>query len=367
MPINDFFFFLSINQNEALLAIFLDFSKAFDTVDHEILLKKLEYYGFRGNFLNWVRSFLSNRTQFVEINENRSSLRDVTIGVPQGSTLGPLLFILYINDLCKSLTQLKSIHFADDTTLYINMKPSEDITNMINAELTQVQTWINANKLSLNVQKTNYMIISNRRAVDDIDINLGGEAITRVSQHKFLGVIIDDKLKFGGHINSLCNKISQSIGIMKRISHLVPVKILKILYYTLIYSRLTYAITAWGSSFPTTLRRLQSRVRKAISMIMPQAHSESDLLDYQGIYKYFLLSKMYMIVNKRKHIYFTRKIDELRITHHHRTRSNEDNQLTLPRYSYRKCQNSFLFRSVKIWNTLPNAIRSAIRLRKFKK
>ena len=153
----------------------------------------------RGNFLSWIRSFLSNRTQFFEINENLSSLQEVTIGVPQGSTLGPLLFLLCTNDLCKPLTQLKVIHFADDTTLYINVKPSEDITNMINAELTLVQTWIYTNKLSLNVQKNNYMIISNRRAVDDIDINLCGGATTRVSQHKFLGVIIDDKLKFEGH------------------------------------------------------------------------------------------------------------------------------------------------------------------------
>ena len=110
-------------------------------------------YGFRGKSLDWLRSFLSNRSQFVEINQQRSCSLDVKIGVPQGSTLGPLLFIMYINDLNKSLTMLKSIQFADDTTLYLDINPSIDHTTMINSELAQVQTWIKANKMSLNVQK----------------------------------------------------------------------------------------------------------------------------------------------------------------------------------------------------------------------
>ena len=140
----------AINNNDVLLAIFLDFSKAFDTVDHQILLEKLEFYGFRGTSLQWIRSFLMNRKQFVDINSERSPTCEVNIGVPQGSTLGPLLFILYINDFRNSLTHLKSIHFADDTTLYKQMNPSVDHAVLINTELANVQEWINVNKLSLN-------------------------------------------------------------------------------------------------------------------------------------------------------------------------------------------------------------------------
>ena len=146
--------YVAINQNRVLLAIFFDFSKAFDTVDHEIFLKKkLYYYGFRGRGLDWLRFFLSNRSQFVEINQPSSYSLDVNIVLPQGSMLGPLLFILYVNDLNKSFTMLKSIHFADDSTLYLDINTSNGHISMINSELAQVQTWINANKLSLNVQK----------------------------------------------------------------------------------------------------------------------------------------------------------------------------------------------------------------------
>ena len=126
--------------------------------------------------------------------------------------------VLYVNYLNESRTQLKSIIFADDTTLYIKIKPSFGLTNQINGKLNQVETWINAKKLSIYVQKTNYMIMSSRRVTDDIDIKPGGELISRASHHKFLGAIIDDRLKFYGHINLLCNKVSQSIGIMKRVS-----------------------------------------------------------------------------------------------------------------------------------------------------
>jgi len=165
---------------------------------------------------------------------------------------------------------LKSIHFADDTTLYLDVNPSNDNTSIINSELDQVQTWINANKLSLNVQKTNYMIISNRNQSENINISLSGQLIARTSNHKFLGVFIDDKLKFDIHINKLCSEVFQSIGFMRRISYLVPLNVLWNLYHTLIYSRLTYAITAWGSAFGSTIRRIESLISRAIILVTDQ-------------------------------------------------------------------------------------------------
>ena len=361
----------AINQNKVLLAIFLDFSKAFDTVDHEILLKKLDFYGFRGTSLQWIRSFLNNRTQFVEINQNRSSVSRLNVGVPQGSTLGPLLFLLYINDLSKSLTQLKSIHFADDTTLYLDMKPSIDHTLLINTELTRVQSWINANKLSLNVQKTNYMIISNRMGHDDLNICLNGQSIERTDNHKFLGVLIDDKLRFNKHVEMLCSKMAQSIGMMRRISHLVPTNILKNLYYTMIYSRFTYAITTWGSAFPSTLSRLESLVKKAITLVtthpnVNQTQSLYNFTEFQGVYDYFVLCKMFKIVSENKHPHFTQKIHNQAILHNHETRSNVDNHLVPPRYTKTKCQNSFIFRGIKLWNTTHTEVRQSATLTEFK-
>ena len=363
----------AINSNEVLLAIFLDFSKAFDTVDHQILLKKLEFYGFRGTSLQWIRSFLMNRKQFVEINSERSTSCDVNIGVPQGSTLGPLLFLLYINDFKNSLTHLKSIHFADDTTLYKQINLSVDHSNLINAELTNIQEWINVNKLSLNVQKSNYMIISNRARTNNLNLKLGGENIGRVTDHKFLGVTIDETLKFDVHINKLCAKVSQSIGILRRISYLVPHSVLRNVYYALVYSRFTYAISAWGSAYPTSLRRLKSLVKKAILMVtnhMIQEHIPNAVnrvfLQYDDVYRIFVLAKTYNIIREGRHEYFSEKFTRLLIPHRYVTRSQLERRFTTPFYVKTKCQNSFLFRSIRLWNRIPNAIKSSCNIRRFK-
>ena len=172
----------TISNNDVLLVIFLDFSGAFDTVDHQIWLKKLDLYGFRGTSLQWIRSSLMNRKQFVNINSERSSTCVVHICVPQGSTLGPLLLISYISDFRNSLTHLKSIHPADDTTLYKQLNPSVDHTVLINTELANVQEWIDVSKLSSNVQKNNYKVISKRTRPDNLNIMLSGQNIEKGMQ-----------------------------------------------------------------------------------------------------------------------------------------------------------------------------------------
>ena len=175
----------AINQNIVLLAIFLVFLKP----SIQLIMKL-----FRGKILHWLRSFLSNRSQFFEFDKQRPSSLNVKIGVPRGSMLGPILLVLYISGLNKTLTMLKSIHFADETTLYLDKNPSNVHTSWINSELGQVQTWINENNLSLNGEKTIYMSISNRNQVENINISLSGQPIAKASNHKFLVVFVGNKL-----------------------------------------------------------------------------------------------------------------------------------------------------------------------------
>ena len=174
--------------------------------------------------------------------------------------LGPLLFILYINDLNKSLTMPKSIHFAD-------INPSTNHPSLIKSNFAQVQIWIYANKLSQKIHKTNYVLNSNANQIEIINIWFCGQPIDRTSHLKFMGVFSDDKLKFHKHINNLCSKVSQSTGIMRRISYLVPADVLRNFHYILICSGFTYATTSLGSALNSTTVRLESLLSKEISLI----------------------------------------------------------------------------------------------------
>ena len=156
----------ALENNEIVIGIFLDFSKAFDTVDHKILLSKLSHYGIRGVAHSWFTSYLSNRKQYVTYNGTSSATRNIIYGVPQGSILGPLLFLIYINDLCDVCKYTTPILFADDTNLFCNGSDLEALETNINQELTKISKWLKTKKISLNVKKTHYMVFSKQELVD---------------------------------------------------------------------------------------------------------------------------------------------------------------------------------------------------------
>ena len=189
-------------------------SKAFDTIDHSIILKKLEHYGIRGTELEWFVSYLSNRQQFVELNNTKSTLKVIRTGVPQGSIIGPLLFLIYIIDLATASTKLSPIMYADDTTLFTTManfqhNHDDEMTtsDKINIELTNITDWLAVNKLSLNENKTKVMILhSKQRKTKQHEIPkivINHKPVEVISQFKFLGVIIDSNLAWTPHLNSL--------------------------------------------------------------------------------------------------------------------------------------------------------------------
>ena len=186
-------------------AIFLDLSKAFDTLNYQILLRKLKYYGLGNVAYNLIENYLNNRQQFVKLGNVKSKLIPMLIGVPQGSILGPLLFSIYINDLPKSGPKLNCIMYADDTTLYSSLENSDsnNIEREINYELEKVNLWLKANKLSLNVKKTKCMFFHKRKTLPHINLSLNDVIIENVPKFNYLGIIIDEHLSWNSHIEMI--------------------------------------------------------------------------------------------------------------------------------------------------------------------
>ena len=240
----------SLDRGLYSLGIFIDLSKAFDTINHGILIKKLECYGVRGLALEWFTDYLSNRKQCVFYNSIMSDFKDVSCGVPQGSILGPLLFIIYINDIQKCSNLFKFILFADDTNLFASNNNLNDLMSSVNDELVNLNQWFMANKLSLNVKKTNYILFGRKgKNVQEIFcLSINGINIDRVEFTKFLGVYIDENLNWKKHASEMSSKISRSIGIMSKVKYILSRKLLKTLYFSLIHSYLNYCIIIWGKA-----------------------------------------------------------------------------------------------------------------------
>ena len=189
--------------------------------------------------------YLENRKQFVSFNNCHSEIQNVSCGVPQGSILGPKLFIMYINDICKVSQVFKYILFADDTNLLCCDRDLNELVRMINGGLEQLQTWFSVNRLSLNISKTNYMIFGNRRITADICVRINKEKTNRVNCTQFLGVVIDDKLNWKSHILSIRSKLSKCCAIMYRASSLINKHGMHILYYSLFMPYIIYCAEVW--------------------------------------------------------------------------------------------------------------------------
>lgn len=353
----------ALNLKQHSVCIMVDFRKAFDTVNHEILLGKLQRYGVRGIALDLLRNYLHNRKQLVRIGKKVSSIKTINIGIPQGSILGPLLFLIYINDMPLASKFFKSVLYADDTTLIANGSNLNALIPQINQNLTSMKHWITANRLSLNVSKTFAMIFSHCTYNEPPSILFDGQVVTYKSTGKFLGVIFDDKLRFNEHIKHVSLKISKSIGILYRIRPLIPRDILINLYYNFVFPYLIYGNLIWSGTSATYLQKLillQKRVIRIITKSNYLAHStplfySTQILKLPDIYKYFLALHSFKLIQSNNYAQ-TNQIYNFR---------NQNIPVMFHRLT--STQKAVSFMSPSYYNSLPRQLRDTQPLSTFKK
>jgi hypothetical protein len=243
-------------------SIYTDFSKAFDKVNHRLLLLKLTCLGFGGNFLNWIASYLTGRCQYVKIGNSRSRLFPVKSGVPQGSHLGPLLFILFLYDVNVCFKSVRFLLYADDLKIYFQVRNSSDYIRA-QTELDKFSQWCSDNKMSLNLSKCKTISFTRSTTVHNFDYRLSGSTLDRVETITDLGVVLDTKLTFSSHVDAIVNKASKRLGFIKRIGkEFRDVYALKTLFNSYVRSKLEYASVIWNPYYRTHSDRIESVQRR---------------------------------------------------------------------------------------------------------
>ena len=260
----------ALDDDNFYFTMFLDLRKAFDCVSHDVLLNKLYFYGIRGTPLESFRSYLGGRSQFVAINGMKSDCKSISCGVPQGSILGPLLFLIFVNDLPNCNVCFDYVLFADDTSISLKFpKCSLDTIHLhINQQLCSVSDWLNANKISLNISKTNYMIFSYTGDHTLHSVRINGGEIGCVRSARYLGLFFDNNLKFRNHVDMLSDRISKSIGQMSKVGHLLPRRVLVSIYYSIIHPYLNYCVEAWFNAASCVVNRLVILQKRSIRLLV---------------------------------------------------------------------------------------------------
>ena len=367
----------SIDKKQQTGVIFCDLSRAFDTLNHDILLDKLKAYGVDEMACSWFKSYLTGRLQRTCVNSILSNTSCVTCGVPQGSILGPLLFIVYINDLPNCVQSCRVAMYADDTIVYFSHRSIQTIQETLQNDCTRLMHWFVANKLSLNPLKCKSMLVGSHKskATDQqLQLILDDTELEQVGTFKYLGVVIDKALLWNDHFLHVNKKLSQIIGIMKCLRPYLNRQALLTIYTSLFLPHIQYCSTVWDQGGKGAIDKLQRLQYRAGRVILGCDHYTSretvlNLLGWTPVAQHHRRAKavfMFKALNGMfpPHIshLFTTSAD----THSHHTRHSTQGGLQLPRTRLQYKKKSLSFSGAALWNSLPAHLRTASSISTFK-
>lgn len=359
---------------DVILAVFLDLKRAFETIDRERLLMKLTSIGFSASAVTWFRGYLCNRTQKTKVNGMVSDSIINGLGVPQGSVLGAILFVIYINDLPKHVLYSCINLFADDTLIYLHGKNIDELTRRMNRELDRVSQWLRLNKLKLNVSKTKSMVFRNQKQKSVINrISVDGEEIEMVHQIKYLGVVIDSNLDFKDNVDYVCKKTAKKVGVLARLANILTVNARTSIYKSIIAPHFDYCSSLLFLGDQSTFDRMQKIQNRAMRSVLQCKRLTPRITMLEALNWLSVKQRVYTntmtFIHKLKvgklPAYLREMVTYNSEVHGYETRGRNDFHLTVKKSNNE--MNSLFHKGLSVFNALPRDLKEERELTVFKR
>ena len=372
-----------VNDNLITGACLLDISKCFDTINHELLLMKLRMYGITGRSHEWFSSYLNNRRQAVNCNGVLSTFLNIESGVPQGSVLGPFLFLLFINDVANFSTYgCVTNLYADDTIIYTSGSTIEEVKSRLQSCLDSICNWYHSNRLHINIKKCKTMLIGTKSQLrslnlDDFLLSYDSNPMEVVNNAKYLGLFISSDITWDAHVNYMCRQLNYMLSMLRRMSKIFPQSLLVKIYKTFIQPKIDYGITVWGFTTESNLNRIQRIQNHAVRIILKNFDYVNtrgiDLVRHLGLFDirsrrdYFMQMFMFKAIHGLTPHYISDCIDMNFDVNGYNTRSSNTMNVHLPTPRKEIYKNGFIYSGGKTWNALPSDVKESTNIESFRR